>query len=135
METWIICSCDDTSYFNMSREELIEEFFLFETKEKPPEISVPFIYNDKHYSACCTMPQKKIAVVREFKIEGEIERNCEHEITCPNCGHENSDSYEYSDDGEEECQTCGATYEYHREVSCTYDTTIVKNIDIKELCL
>lgn len=53
----------------------------------------------------------------------EIDHLYTDEIVCPNCGMEKSDSWEYSDSGEIDCN-CGITFEYYREVSCTYNTFI-----------
>ena len=45
------------------------------------------------------------------------------EITCPYCRHVNHDSWEVgSDDGELECDECGKTFTFTRNVSVTYTT-------------
>lgn len=42
-------------------------------------------------------------------------------ITCPYCGFENQDSWEASEDEEEEeCSCCGSTFSYQRNVTVEY---------------
>ena len=53
----------------------------------------------------------------------EIDHEYTDEIVCPYCGHEFSESYEFSgDSGEEECYECGKEFEYHRHIEVTYCT-------------
>lgn len=45
------------------------------------------------------------------------------EITCPWCGYEYHDSWEDSDENEEEeCPDCGGVFSYTREVEVTYSS-------------
>lgn len=57
-----------------------------------------------------------------MKIDHEYTR----EVTCPYCGHENSDSWELSGgDGEEfetECGSCEKEFTYARNIEITYST-------------
>lgn len=51
----------------------------------------------------------------------ENEQLATDEITCPWCGYELSDSWEYGDsDDAAECPECGKLFEYEREVDVTY---------------
>ena len=50
----------------------------------------------------------------------------EDEIQCPHCGIKQSDSWEYGDDGHIDCDSCGSSYCYTRDVSVSYSTCIVK---------
>lgn len=50
------------------------------------------------------------------------ERTETDEIICPICGHEYTDSWEYDEYGEMECEECGATFDYERNTSITYDS-------------
>ncbi len=43
------------------------------------------------------------------------------EVTCPYCGYEYNDSWEFPDDGEEECPECGKKFNYTRNVSVSYE--------------
>jgi transcription elongation factor Elf1 len=57
----------------------------------------------------------------------EIDHDFTHEITCPHCGQEISDSWELSgnEDGQsgtEECQECGKSFEWCCSVSVSYST-------------
>lgn len=53
-----------------------------------------------------------------------------HEITCPHCGSESSDSWEASDsDDNHDCEVCGSVFSYERQIEVTYSSTIVKRND------
>ena len=54
-----------------------------------------------------------------------IDHDYTHDIVCPYCGHEYSDSWEHNDqDGEEiECQSCDRTFTLSIHTSTTYTTT------------
>ncbi len=45
-----------------------------------------------------------------------------HEITCPWCGYEQSDSWEAPDEDEHVCDNCGNEYSHTRDVEVTYCT-------------
>lgn len=50
-------------------------------------------------------------------------------ITCPFCGHEARDSWEWSPsegDGEADCGSCGRDFYCSRHVSISYSTTAIK---------
>ena len=58
-----------------------------------------------------------------FSEDGEC--NGTREIICPKCGHENGDSWEYTDsDDDMECDKCGAKFSMEREVDVTYTTRL-----------
>lgn len=50
------------------------------------------------------------------------------EITCPVCGRlrHGGDSFEAKDEGEHECESCGNTYRWSRNVSVDYSMEIIK---------
>lgn len=77
---------------------------------------------------CCSFDLRNdfltIEYVNNLIDEDEIFQH--NEIKCPYCGIEKSDSWEYSDDGSEICDTCGSEYEYERIVDVSYTTTIKK---------
>jgi len=51
-------------------------------------------------------------------------------ITCPHCGHEDSDSWEASDsDDEHYCDTCGSVFSYERYVEVTYSSSVIERND------
>ena len=52
----------------------------------------------------------------------EIDCKYTDEIVCPYCGCEFSESYEFGDSGECECDECGKEFEYYRHVEVTYCT-------------
>ena len=53
----------------------------------------------------------------------EINHTCTDEITCPYCGHVESDSWEYTEDeGDAECGTCGKEFHYCRNITIDYST-------------
>ena len=85
---------------------------------------------------CCSFDIKNDFLTIEYTNEpiDENEIFQHDEIKCPYCGTEKSDSWEYSDDGSERCDTCGSEYEYERIVDVSYTTTIKKkNTNITEL--
>lgn len=49
----------------------------------------------------------------------------ERYITCPECGHKKTSSWEMSDDGEVDCD-CGATYFYERNMSVDYSSKTIR---------
>ena len=52
----------------------------------------------------------------------EIYHEYTDEIICPHCGEEMMDSWEYSEDGEDECWECGKKFSYSRYTSVSYST-------------
>ena len=134
---WTVCKCArrGVEYFRMIPQEIKDKFFLFET-EKDLDIGMPFKFEGVCYSGACKMPKDKIIIVHEFSpAEDKVEEAYgERNITCPYCGDENVDSWEMgSDDGEEECQTCGSTFSWQREVSVTYNSQPVRLQEIVEI--
>lgn len=83
----------------------------------------------KFYSVCSSQGNKyKIRELEQFNPE-EDENYDTSEITCPICGYEESDSWEYdSDYGEIECGGCGATLEWSREVEVSYSAEVKKSV-------
>jgi hypothetical protein len=49
-------------------------------------------------------------------------QECRDDITCPWCGYEYCDSWEFRDDGNEKCQECGKEFTYSANHSVTYST-------------
>jgi hypothetical protein len=48
-------------------------------------------------------------------------------IICPCCGHNESESWERQEDqGEDQCEQCGARFSYRRDVSVTYTTVAIR---------
>lgn len=81
----------------------------------------PVIYRDGCYCDACF---KKRLDVRVAAFEGDTSYT--KEITCPWCGYEFSDSWEYSDYGEMECGECERIFFLERVVDVTYSTKKVK---------
>jgi DNA-directed RNA polymerase subunit RPC12/RpoP len=54
----------------------------------------------------------------------EIDSEYEKEMICPYCGYENTDSFEFIDEGEgvRICGRCGRDFEFTVNVSITYST-------------
>lgn len=84
----------------------------------------------KFYSVRMSQGNKyKIRELKEFNIE-EKENYDTSEITCPICGYEFSDSWEYdSDEGDCECGSCGAALEWSRDVSVSYSAEVKKVVE------
>lgn len=58
-----------------------------------------------------------------------IEHESTDEIVCPHCGYEFNDSWEFrSDSGVIDCEECGKTFRYERELLVYYSTSkVVEN--------
>ena len=84
----------------------------------------------KFYSVCCSQGDKyKITELEQFNLEEESNWG-KDEITCPICGYEVGDSWEYdSDEGDCECGGCGATLEWSREVEVSYSAGVKKALE------
>lgn len=84
----------------------------------------------KFYSVCCSQGDKyKITELKQFNLEEESNWG-KDEITCPICGYEVGDSWEYdSDEGDCECGGCGATLEWSREVEVSYSAEVKKALE------
>lgn len=65
--------------------------------------------------------------MKEEYPDAEEELWAEDEITCPRCKElrHGGDSFEASDEGEDECDNCGAKYKWARDISVTYSTEII----------
>ena len=86
----------------------------------------------------CSMSGKgnkhNVAYVERLKEQGVFidseepeEKNYTHQITCPYCGYENSDSWEADDEEDDyECSCCGSTFSYQRNVTVEYCSQPVK---------
>jgi uncharacterized CHY-type Zn-finger protein len=93
----------------------------------------------KFYSIGCSQANTyykiyKLKTANFDKNKESLETFNESEITCPICGHEIGDSWEYLDDsGVEICEECGAKLEWSRMVEVTYSTSVkevAKPIDL-----
>lgn len=94
------------------------------------------VYIQGKLAKCCSIHSKNDVLTIEYVEEpfNQDEIFKHNEIKCPYCGTETSDSWEYSDDGEEICSVCGSEYSYERVVDVSYTTTIKKrNTNITEL--
>lgn len=52
----------------------------------------------------------------------EIDHEYTALIVCPHCGHEQRDSWEWSDEGEDECEVCEKPFTFERIVETYYST-------------
>ena len=55
-------------------------------------------------------------------MEIDIDHEFTDEITCPHCGEELIDSWEYGDSGEHKCYECGGKFTHERNITITYCT-------------
>ena len=75
----------------------------------------------------CMLSEDNIYIEFMGEIPKEDDIYCSDNITCPNCGHEDRDSWEASDsDDEKYCETCGSVFSYERNVSVTYSSSIIE---------
>ncbi|MDA3908268.1 MAG: hypothetical protein PF437_04205 [Sulfurimonas sp.] len=91
--------------------------------------------DDKFYKLCHQDFKLNILSVEEIKEPLFKETShSDDEIVCPNCSSEFSDSWDYSDSGTIECDTCGSHVFYERELSVSYNSSVaVANKNIKEI--
>ena len=80
-------------------------------------------------ASVCHINQKEDFITIRF-VEGILnddEASYKDSITCPHCGTEVSDSYEYDDsDDNYECETCESVFSYERHIDVTYSSTMVE---------
>lgn len=82
----------------------------------------------KFYSVCTSQGNKyKIAELEQFNPKEDSNWG-KDEITCPICGYEVGDSWEFdSDCGEYECKGCGAVLEWNRDIEVSYSVEVKKS--------
>ncbi len=84
---------------------------------------------------CCSIKNKETLTIEYMETPIDEEKIFQHhEIKCPYCGVESSDSWEASDTDTIECDICESTYKYERIVDVSYTSTLIeKNTKITEL--
>lgn len=118
------------------KDKNIEDFEIIKTLDKSLNFDTEILKIDSKYYRKCSLDFKlNYLSVEECKKPQELEElDFKDEICCPHCGYEQSDSWEASDSGDEECQSCGSKYFYERSVEVSYSMKITKrNNKIKEL--
>jgi len=88
---------------------------------------------DSFYVPGVLSPVNKRAGVRKMEIDFQPEdKEYENNLTCPYCGHEDSDSWELSSDDEDEheCGRCGGIMSYQRIVTVEYNSSPKKPPDV-----
>ncbi len=116
--------------------EYNEEAFLFE-KDINVDILDIFLIDDTYYVVCMKStdkPRCAVHILDNFNTDKSIE---EHDlsIVCPVCGYVDRDSWEMSDDYDDdyECGRCGAILQVQKNISVTYDTYIKELPDVIEV--
>lgn len=118
------------------------------TTDMPIDMGQILIINNTAYTVCsmhykgdnnptrCFVDRMRNQKVFVDEADPE-EQDYKHEVTCPYCGHENSNSWELSDEEDEyECPNCGSTFSYQRNVTVEYcsqpvrkaESTIIKDL-------
>lgn len=109
--------------------------------EKKISMGDLLIINDIAYRICAMSGRANkynVAYVERLKEQGVFinseepeEKDYTHQITCPYCGYEDSDSWEEDDENDEyECPGCGSTFSYQRNVTVEYCSQPVKKADV-----
>lgn len=99
--------------------------FLFET-DKDIEVGDLIKYHRRTYVVVSMNVTKEWCEVRPITINIDADENLyEDTVICPVCGykHDYCDCTEDYDD-DFQCQNCGATLQYSREVEVTYNTYV-----------
>jgi hypothetical protein len=60
--------------------------------------------------------------MKSLMKNGEIDHYYTSEIVCPHCGYVHHDSWEWGEDGEDECGECEERFSYRRIVTIEYST-------------
>ena len=93
--------------------------------------------NGKLYSIWSALPRgdDKCFCVDEFRFKEDPDYKIENNITCPYCGEQMSDSWDYGESEDNHyCDTCGSIYSWERVVTVDYRSDPVsKNEEIKEI--
>jgi hypothetical protein len=56
-------------------------------------------------------------------VSADIDHEYTDEIVCPWCGEVHGDSWErHSNEGEDDCQSCGKSFRWSRNVTVDYST-------------
>ncbi|HFQ3679252.1 TPA: hypothetical protein ACGV5I_002063 [Enterococcus faecium] len=97
---------------------------LFQT-DKVIVFNQPFSYRGRNYMSCMHDPENDILIVESFELKEipEYDYQYSDEIMCPYCGDLQCDSWESDETGKEQCDICGGTFEYLREVTVSYCST------------
>jgi ribosomal protein L37AE/L43A len=133
-------------YLRDDIEDLLEETFegipILKTITIPDDEdiwTIPLLINSKFYHTC--MSYKNNYAVKEleyFKCEEDVkdlEEYAEDNIKCPVCGYEELDSWEYSEDEEEEhrCDHCNSILAWQREHTVIYNIQVKKISEFKKV--
>lgn len=92
--------------------------------------------NGRYFAICeHTINEPYIASAREVDIISfkEKESYCDSEPTCPICGTKQQDAFEFSDEEEHYCDSCGAKLLITRDVEITYDTKVISKPKVRRI--
>lgn len=119
---------ENIDHTKTTKENLAGKAPLFETNEHVPD-------RFEFQGDCYTFAVRKgdeYMLVDNFKLK-QPHDDCKvwtDEITCPYCTSTIGDSWEMEDEGEYDCDSCGGTFKYEREVEVTYTSKKVKGPEI-----
>ena len=97
-------------------------------KELKIEMCEPLICCGQTHHISVWDPKSGKGLVKSRTIPDSVDHECTDDIICPKCGYELGDSWECDDDGEQECEECGAIYEYYRNVTVDYTTNLKEDV-------
>jgi hypothetical protein len=113
--------------YDFSKEEC-----LFKIKD--PAIYRIIQYKNNYYVISWIQPKKLLIGIEKLNLNllGKT-KQYETNIVCPYCGYVDCDSWEKSDDSEDnECGCCGLKFSYERNVTVEYSSfPIEQKIEIK----
>ena len=126
-----------SDYLNSIQGELLKESQAICDIDDITEFPSGLISVNGRVARACSMSDRENFITIEFidVIPNDDDVHCSGEITCPHCGSENSDSWDYSDsDDNYTCETCDSVFSYVRNVEVTYSSTIIdRNANIQKL--
>jgi DNA-directed RNA polymerase subunit RPC12/RpoP len=115
--------------------DLEKLYLLFEVDDNFDSSDV-IKHSGKYYSIRVTNQSKNYAIAREIEIDTDNEETeYENEITCPVCGYVDNDSWEMSNDTDDdyECGRCGAILEVEKQITVDYSAKVKKLPEIVEV--
>lgn len=70
----------------------------------------------------CKDFERGIMKAVSYWVVDALEHEGTKEVVCPHCSYEYPASWEFDEEGIEECAVCGGKFRYERNVSVTYTT-------------
>lgn len=98
--------------------------FIMETEDRIDSLSCVVEVGGEQFTPSMLSADRSQIGVRRCHIETDPEpQEYTEQIKCPFCGYEESNSWEFDDDGTHECGRCGGEFSWERIVTVEYNST------------